>query len=112
MSQLRKLVRQALLQKSSAAAVTVINSHILQNYVFIKSERSLPENEMVDFELGLYHACRPQSYSQNVCLCGHVIWRRDAGDVLKETTKRGRGGGGREREVKDRGDRQRERNTL
>lgn len=53
---------------------------------------------MVDFELGLYHACGPQSYSQNVRLCGHVIWRRDAGQVLKETTGQRRGGG-RERET-------------
>ncbi len=62
---------------------------------------------MVDFELGLYHACRPQSYSQNICLCGHVIWRRDAGHVVKETMKRGRGGG-RERETRvQKGERQR-----
>lgn len=51
------------------------------------SERCLPENEVVHFELGLYHACRPQSYSQNIRLCGHVIWRSDASHVLKETTK-------------------------
>lgn len=70
---------------------------------------------MVDFELGLYHAGRPQSYSQNVCLCGHVIWRRDAGQVLKKTTKRGRGG--RERKVKNRreisgGKRERKENVI
>lgn len=57
---------------------------------------------MVDFELGLYHACCPQSYSQNICLRGHVIWRSDAGHVLKETTEWGRGGGERKRGTKRR----------
>lgn len=55
---------------------------------------------MVDLELGLYHACCPQSYSQNICLCGHVNWRSDAGHVLKETTKCERGEGGKAGERK------------
>lgn len=64
------------------------------------SERCLPENEVVDFELGLYHACRPQSHSQNVHLCWHVVCRSDASHVLKETAKRGNGGEDRKKGVK------------
>lgn len=47
----------------------------------------IPEDEVVDFELGLYDARCPQSHSQDVRLRGHVIWRCDAGHVLEETTK-------------------------
>lgn len=58
------------------------------------NQRRLPENETVDFELRLDHAGRPQPYSQDVRLRGHVIWRRDAGQVLKETVQPGKRGGG------------------
>lgn len=52
------------------------------------SEGGLPENEVVDFKLRLYHACRPQSHSKDICLCGHVVWRSDAAHVFKETERR------------------------
>lgn len=66
---------------SSSAA-----SHLDQQ----QSERRLPEYEVVDFELGLYHTCRPQSHSQNIGFCGNVVWRCDAAHVLEETEKGGR----------------------
>lgn len=65
------------------------------SFTLIKKEKWLPENKVVDFELGLYHACRPQSYSKDICLCGHVLRRHDAAHVLKET---GKGGGRRRRQ--------------
>lgn len=54
----------------------------LGNYV-----ASIPKDQVVDLELGLYDARRPQSHSQDVRLRGHVVWRRDAGHVLEETTR-------------------------
>lgn len=68
-------------------------------------KRHLPENEVVDFELGLNHARRPQSHSQNIRLRGHIIWRSDAGHVLEKAAtwgrRGGRGGGGGARKVKE-----------
>lgn len=48
----------------------------------------LPESQVVDFKLGLYHARRPQPHSEDVHLCGHVVCRREAAHVLKETEQR------------------------
>lgn len=49
--------------------------------------KHLPENEVLDFELGLDHTGRPQSHAQNVHLRRHILRRSDAGHVLKETGK-------------------------
>lgn len=93
---LKKFLCQAVLEKLMAAAQCCAIWRLNKKL----SERCVPENEVIHFELGLYHASRPQSYSQNIRLCGHVIWRRDAGHVLKETAKWGRGGEERKRGAK------------
>lgn len=49
--------------------------------------KCLPENKVLDFELGLDHTSRPQSYSQNVSLCRDILRRSDAAHVLKETER-------------------------
>lgn len=58
-------------------------------------QKCLPENQVLDFELGLDHTGRPQSDSQNVHLCGDILRRSDAAHVLKETEKSKRKEGGR-----------------
>lgn len=61
----------------------------------------LPENQVPDFELGLDHTSRPQSYAQNVHLCGDVLRGSDAAHVLKETEKPKRERGEKECEVEE-----------